>query len=178
MLHAACHTVYGTRYTVHAACYTQAANTVLKRAGRGMAGEGRTLNRTWPTGCSSSARGSVQRGRATGRGGRVPKRLPANATGYNQEHTRTATANGWMSLLPASPRLVPPLHSHEWLVWAAACPVGPARLWSSLRQGLNLSQRTSAAQELVAHDCARWPFRSFCPGPCPVSLSRLTHGDP
>lgn len=39
MLHATCHTVYGIRYTVHAACYTQTANTVLKRAGRGLAGE-------------------------------------------------------------------------------------------------------------------------------------------
>lgn len=31
------------------------------------------------------------------RGAGDPQRLPANATGYNQEHTRTATANGWMS---------------------------------------------------------------------------------
>lgn len=28
---------HGIRYTVHAACYTQTANTVLKRAGRGLA---------------------------------------------------------------------------------------------------------------------------------------------
>lgn len=160
MLHATC-CLY--KWLIH---FSSGGGTGTKAGARVKA-----LNRPWPTGCSSSARGSVEGGQGAG----DPQRLPANATGYNQEHTRTATANGWMSW-PGQGWQWLACGSHEWLEWVARWPTG-----SLARQGLNLSQRTSAAQELVAHDCARCPLRplSLCLTllhvscvQCPLSCAR------
>lgn len=153
---------------LHAACctrclYIQTANTVKS-------GQGGRQRWGWGWGIKPTLANRMQQLSAAGvRAGAGRSVFRKDYLPMQPDITRNTLAlplqmDGWVvppvHLRPATPR-----PSHEWLEWAAACPTGragPARS-GSLRQGLNLSQRTSAAQELVAHDCARcfpcdpWP---------------------
>lgn len=84
---------------LHATCYmllVQMANTLFKRGRDGDRGRGRGEG-IKPTLANRMQQLSARERGKGARGAGDPQRLPANATGYNQEHTRTATANGWMS---------------------------------------------------------------------------------